>query len=68
VYVFTRTYKNQTVVCVLNRSGEAREIPFREYEESFTGFSKAMDALTGEMFLQALKIGAGQFRIFELRK
>jgi len=68
VYVFTRTHQKQTVVCVLNRSGESREIPFRDYEESFTGFSKAMDALTGEMFMQALRIAPGQFRIFELRK
>jgi len=68
VYVFTRTHQKQTVLCVLNRSGEAKEIPFRDYEESFSGFSKAMDALTGEMFIQALRVGPGQFRIFELRK
>ena len=68
VYVFTRTHKNQKVVCVLNRSTATREIPFSEYEEAFTGFTKATDALTGETFTRSLRIGQGQFCIFELKK
>jgi glycosidase len=67
VYVFTRTHQKQSVLCVLNRSNETREIPFKAYEESFTGFTKAVDVLTGEVVSQSLKVGAGQFKIFELK-
>ena len=66
VYVFTRTHQKQSVLCVLNRSNETREIPFKAYEESFTGFTKAVDVLTGEVVSQSLKVGAGQFKIYEL--
>ncbi|MFM7358818.1 MAG: cyclomaltodextrinase C-terminal domain-containing protein, partial [Sediminibacterium sp.] len=68
VYVFTRSHKNQTVICILNRSGEAREISFGDYEEAFTGFSKAIDVLTGETFTRSLRMGSGQFSILELKK
>ncbi|MEI6583253.1 MAG: alpha-amylase family glycosyl hydrolase [Chitinophagia bacterium] len=67
VYVFTRTHQKQSVLCVLNRSNETREIPFKSYEESFAGFTKAVDVLTGEVVSQSLKVGAGQFKIFELK-
>ena len=67
VYVFTRTHQKQSVLCVLNRSNETREIPFKAYEESFTGFTKAVDVLTGEVVSQSLKVGAGQFKIYELK-
>lgn len=67
VYVFTRTHQKQAVLCVLNRSAENREIPFSEYEEAFTGFTKAVNVLSGETFSKVLKVGAGQFTIFELR-
>ena len=67
VYVFTRTHQKQSVLCVLNRSNETRESPFKAYEESFTGFTKAVDVLTGEVVSQSLKVGAGQFKIFELK-
>jgi glycosidase len=67
VYVFTRTHQKQSVLCVLNRSNETREIPFKTYEESFTGFTKAVDVITGEVVSQSLKVGSGQFKIFELK-
>jgi glycosidase len=67
VYVFTRTHQKQSVLCVLNRSKETREIPFKAYEESFTGFTKAVDVITGEVVSQSLKVEAGQFKIFELK-
>lgn len=67
LYVFDRTHQKQTVVCILNRSNESKEIPFANYNESFAGFNRAVDIVTGQAFTQAVKVAAGEFKIFELK-
>lgn len=50
LYVYFRYTNDQTVMCVMNTSKEARKIDFNYFNERTAGFSAATNVLTGDHF------------------
>ena len=70
VYVYFRYDSAQTVMCVMNTNDGEQTIDLSRFAERMTGFTKAYDVATGNVFaLQpTLSLGGKYLLVMELRK
>jgi glycosidase len=70
VYVYFRYDNNQTIMCIMNTSDNAKTIDFTKYAERTTGFTKAINILGTETFSTSEKpqIGSNEMWVLELKK
>jgi neopullulanase len=70
VYVYFRYNNEQTIMCVMNTSGDSRNIDFSKYAERTNGFDSARNVLTGEILRTAgsIQINGTEMLVLELLK
>lgn len=70
LYVYFRYDKDQTVMCIMNTGEKPATIDFSRYEERVTGFSRAVDIVSGSGFslTEKASIPSMQMWILELKK
>ena len=68
LYVYFRYDNNQTVMCVMNTSDKEKQIDFKNYDERTSGFSKAVDVISGASFNNSFSIPAKRMWVLELKK
>ena len=70
LYVYFRYDKDQTIMCVMNTGRKENPVDFSRYAERTTGFTKARNALTNEVFNTSNKvtIPAVSMWVLELKK
>ncbi len=71
IYVYFKTYKDQTLMCVVNTNNDQSELQLDRFIESMKGFSKSMDVLNDnkkEPLAKKFVISAKSFNMYELVK
>lgn len=70
LYVYFRYNNEQTVMCVMNTSGNSKQVDFAKYAERTEGFGSARNVLTGEEFSlnNSVSINGTDMWVLELKK
>lgn len=70
LYTYFRYDDKQTVMCVMNTAKEERELNFGFFDERTSGFTKAVNVLTGETLDMStkVKLGGQTMLVLELQK
>ena len=70
VYVYFRYDKQQTVMCVMNTNDNAATIDLSRFSERMNGYTKALDAVTGNTFKleKTLSLGGMYLLVMDLKK